>query len=88
MESNGWALLGGWSASSKGSGRRLLGFWRLLKFRMSEQGQASRREVGKNQVMMTLSEQHRDPMRGLKQESQMVTEGHTEASLNSGGLSR
>lgn len=33
--------------------------------------------------MMTLSGQPRDLMKGLKQKSQMVTEGHTEITLNS-----
>ena len=32
--------------------------------------------------MMTLSGQPRDLMKGLKQKSQMVTEGHTEITLH------
>ena len=37
--------------------------------------------------MVTLLGQHADPIKGLKQKSQMVTEGHTAISLNSGSLS-
>lgn len=33
--------------------------------------------------MMTLSGQPRDLLKGLKQKSQMVTEGHTEITVNS-----
>lgn len=65
-----------------------MAFWEIFGFRTSEiepvkQGQAIRGEVVKDQIMMTLSGQPRDLMKGLKQKSQMVTEGHTEITLNS-----
>lgn len=39
--------------------------------------------MDKHQIMMPLLGQHREQMKSLKQQSQMVTEGHVEISLNS-----